>query len=352
MPEQPERLQSLDALRGFDMAMIIGLGELLRTLAKTAGATGLASQFEHVEWDGFRIEDLIFPLFVFIAGASQTFALPRASAQLGRRGAAVRLAKRCSVLFVLGVLYNGGFSKGLDGVRWMGVLQRIALASLGAGLLSLWLKPRGLVAAAVSLLAGYWALLTFTNNGNFSEGGNLTNQFDAQWLPGRKHNGDHDPEGILSTLPAIATAILGVLAGRWLQSTATPVRKAASLAAVGAVSIAVGWVWSFQLPVIKKLWTSSFVLVAGGWSALLLALFYYIVEIRLWRAWTAPFLWIGMNPITLYLVVNLVQPRSLATRFTGPVANGPMEFLGPGVGFGLLLALARFLYVRRIFIRV
>ena len=334
------------------MALIIGLGELLRAVAKAAGATAVAGQFEHAEWEGFRIEDLIFPLFVFIAGASQTFSLPRAASQLGRGGAALRLGKRCALLFLIGVLYSGGLSKGWDSVRWLGVLQRIALASLGAGLLSLWLKPRGLVAAAVALLAGYWAMLTFTNGGTFAEGANLTNQFDARWLPGRKYNGDHDPEGILSTLPAVATALLGVLAGRWLQSPAAPARKAAMLAVAGVAMLALGWAWSWQFPVIKKLWTSSFVLVAGGWSVLVLALFYWLVELRNWRAWTTPFVWIGMNPITLYLIVNLVPLRPIGMRFTGPVPNSSWEWLPPAVGFALLLAVARFLYKRGIFLRV
>jgi predicted acyltransferase len=195
-------------------------------------------------------------------------------------------------------------------------------------------------------------MLTFTNGGNFAEGANLTNQFDAQWLPGRKYNGDHDPEGILSTLPAIASALLGVLAGQWLQSSATAARKAGTLAIAGAISLALGWAWSWQFPVIKKLWTSSFVLVAGGWSAMLLALFYWIIEIRRRRAWATPFVWIGMNPITLYLTVNLVQLRSVASRFTGPIPHGPLEWIGPAVGFALLLAFARFLYKRGIFLRV
>jgi predicted acyltransferase len=353
--DRPERLISLDALRGFDMAFIVGFGNALKALALALGFTGFAAQFDHVAWEGFHLEDLIFPLFVFIAGVSMTFSLPLAVERLGRPRAALRLFKRCVILFLLGILVSKGLSDGLEKVRWLGVLQRIALASLGAGLLFLFAGTRTLIAATITLLLGYWALFLFLHDGDpagrFAEGQNVVNRFDAQWLPGRKYDGDHDPEGILSTFPAIATALLGVLAGRWLRSPAMPTRKATGLALAGVILLAIGWTWSWQFPVIKKLWTSSFVLVAAGWSALLLALFYWLVEIRSWRRWTLPWVWIGMNPITLYVLAAFLNPEVFALRLTGPRASCP-TWLPATVGFALVLLVARFLYRRKIFLRV
>jgi predicted acyltransferase len=354
-PTRPERLVSLDALRGFDMAFIIGLGTALKALAVAWGWTALADQFDHVNWEGFHFEDLIFPLFVFIAGVSLTYSLPRAVGQLGRGHTAPRLFKRCVILFLLGIFMSRGIQNGWENVRWLGVLQRIALASLGAGLLFLYCKPRALIAATVTLLLGYWGLFLFLHSGDpanrYVEGQNVVNLFDAQWLPGRKYDGNHDPEGILSTFPAIASALLGVLAGLWVQSTATPQRKAVALAVAGAVLLGLGWAWHLQFPVIKKLWTSSFVLVAAGWSALLFALFYWLIEIRRSLAWTPPWVWIGMNPITLYILAGIVSFTTVAKRLTGP-ANASPEWLPPAVGFLLILLLARFLYRRKIFLRV
>jgi predicted acyltransferase len=351
---RPERLVSLDALRGLDMAFIVGFGNALKAIALTLGATALAEQFNHVAWEGFHLEDLIFPLFVFIAGVSMTFSLPRAVQTLGRPRAALRLLKRCAILFLLGIFVSKGLSDGWDRVRWLGVLQRIALACLGAGLLSMVLGTRGLIAATVTLLVGYWALFYIvpvdSPAARFAEGQNFVNRFDAQWLPGRKYDGDHDPEGILSTFPAIASALLGVLAGRWLQGIERPSRKAAGLAAAGAILLALGWAWSWNFPVIKKLWTSSFVLVAAGWSALLLGLFYWLVEIRRWKKWTTPWVWIGMNPITLYVAAAVVNPENLALRFIGPKSSCP-TWLPATVAFALVLLFARFLYRRGIFLR-
>jgi predicted acyltransferase len=342
---------SLDALRGLDMAFIIGLGGVFAAIATALGMPELAKQFDHVKWEGFHFQDLIFPLFVFISGVSVTFSLSRSVERHGRGGAALRFARRCAILFLIGILMNGGFNKGIDGVRWMGVLQRIALATLAAGLMYLFMDTRDLIAAAGALLAGYWALLTFTNGGNFTEGANVVNQFDARWLAGRKYDGAHDPEGILSTFPAIATALLGVLAGLWIGGVASPWKKVWVLAAAGGALLALGWAWSWQMPVIKKLWTSSFVLVAAGWSALLLALFYWLAEVFAWRAWAAPWVWIGSNSITMYIVANVARPFALAERFTGSLPD-TWKWVTHAVAFALLLLLARFLYKRQIFIRV
>ncbi len=354
-PTRPERLVSLDALRGFDMAFIVGFGTALKAIAVALGLTAVADQFNHVAWEGFHLEDLIFPLFVFIAGVSLTFSLPRSIANIGRGKTAARLFKRCLILFLLGIFMSKGLTDGIDRVRWLGVLQRIALASLGAGLLFVYCGTRVLIATTVTLLLGYWALFFFGHQGDaanrYAEGQNIVNQFDAQWLAGRKYDGNHDPEGILSTFPAIASALLGVLAGRWVQSAAAPAKKAAALALAGVISLSLGWAWSCQFPVIKKLWTSSFVLVAAGWSAMLLALFYWIVEIRNWRVWTTPWVWIGMNPITLYILAGLLNPEVIALRITGPKSMCP-TWLPATVGFALVLLVARFLYHRKIFLRV
>jgi len=159
-----QRLISLDALRGFDMCWILGLSSLVTVLLKksqVSWAPTIIDQLEHVPWAGFHFYDLIFPLFLFIAGVSLSISLPKRLAKEGAAVTAGKLILRAALLFLFGVIYSGGLQKGIDQVRWLGVLQRIALGSCFAGLLSLWLKPRGLIAALVLILVTYWALLTF-----------------------------------------------------------------------------------------------------------------------------------------------------------------------------------------------
>jgi len=323
----------------------------------------LDAQMTHKPWEGFAFYDLIFPLFVFIAGVSLVFSLSKRIQTEGRAAAARRVVVRAAVLYLLGVLYYGGFSKQFADVRLLGVLQRIALCYLAAGLLFCWVRPRGLLAVAVALLAGYWALLSFVpvpgvGRGSFAEGKNLANYLDARYLPGRKWDGDHDPEGLLSTLPAVASCLLGTLAGLWIREARVgPHAKALGLLLAGAAGVGLGYAWGLQFPIIKKLWTSSFVLVAGGFSAMLLGAFYLVLDVWQWRRWAAPLIWIGVNPITLYLLDGIVNYRDLAERCVGgdlgrllfgpygPVAVSLLAVL-------LMLAVARFLYVRQIFLRV
>jgi predicted acyltransferase len=269
-PSRP-RLLSLDALRGFDMMMILGADESLYALHRLHehGLTGfLASQFDHADWEGFRFYDLIFPLFVFIVGISIVLSLGRHLAEGGRGAVYRRIFRRFALMFVLALIYYGGVSTLWPDIRLMGVLNRIALCYLAASLLFLHLRWRGLVAVTVVLLAGYWALMTFvpfpdvrprapdgqllstlltaTNTaqlnwtgtpklrGVFDKGVNLANYLDQKYLPGRKWDGTWDPEGLLSTLPAIATCLLGVLAGLLLQcQTLDGQRKVFWLAAGG-----------------------------------------------------------------------------------------------------------------------
>lgn len=363
-PAMP-RLRSLDALRGFDMFWIVGAEELVRGLQKT-GATGpvalVAEQLHHKAWAGFHFEDLIFPLFVFIVGVSLVFSLTRSLEKHGRGGALMRVLRRASALYVLGILYYGGLSTPVEKIRLLGVLQRIALCYLFASLLFRYLKPKALVGVCVGLLVGYWALLSFVpvpghGAGNFAEGANLTNYVDSQFLPLRKWDGDHDPEGMLSTLPAIASCLLGVFAGLLLKNPGVPEQKKVGyLVGAGLACLAVGWLWHLNFPVIKKLWTSSFVLVAGGYSCLLLAAFYQIIDVWKFQKWALPFVWIGVNPITIYVGGRFIDFEAMAKLFVGgPVYSalgnyGELVLAMTTLGFGFLFL--RFLYQRNIFLRV
>jgi predicted acyltransferase len=360
-PASSNRLASLDALRGFDMCWILGLGGVVQAVLKGAfpnieAAQFVSSQLEHVRWEGFHFYDLIFPLFVFLSGVSLAIALPRRVARDGTSSACWHLVSRALVLFLLGVYFSGGLKDGWEKVRWMGVLQRIGLASCMAGLLSLRLSTRALVGVTLGILLGYAALLRWVpvpgvEGPSFVEGKNLTNYVDQIWLPGKKYSGTHDPEGLLSTLPAVASALFGVLAGRWMTSMRSQKQILVGLAAAGVTLVVAGWGWHPVFPIIKKIWSSSFVLVAAGWSALFLAAFYWLTDIKGWNGWTPPFLWIGSNPITLYLLGGMGLFRTVAERLVvKPDPSG--GWLSAAVAFGSMLGLARWLYKKGIFLRV
>ncbi len=394
------RLMSLDVLRGFDMVWILGADAVVLALGAMTDnpiVRALAGQMEHKIWSGFACYDLIFPTFVFISGASLVFALPKTLERLGRAGTVRRILLRAVILFALGVLYNGGLTHVWPGVRLAGVLQRIAVAYAATGVLFCFFRPRTCYLIGAALLAGYWALLTFVPvrdivltkenmavvfhtdqpdaaqvrqlyestqtkvTGSYERGRNLANHLDYEWLPGAKYRTYWDPEGLLSTLPAIATCLLGVMAGQCLRrADLTPQRKVRWLAVASAVCVTAGWTWHLQFPVVKDLWSSSFVLVAGGYSLGLLALFYYIVDVRQWRGWCQPFLWIGLNPITLYLATSLVNFREIAEKLGGGSIAHWLDARCAGLGelwlaaltLGLLVALAGFLHRRRIYLRV
>ena len=421
---QARRLMAVDALRGFDMFWIIGADSLVRGLRKmreTELTSGLARQLEHADWEGFRFYDLIFPLFVFIVGVSLVFSLRKTIELEGRAGALKRVFRRGLLLFIVGLFYSGGFSRLWPDIRLMGVLNRIALAYLFAGLLFCFFKPRALLGICVGLLAGYWALMTFVPirniqltrdniarlaaekgdeetaayfrdrrspnpsavkdspawaatqklfygttervTGKFDRGLNLANHLDFQYLPGLEYDTFFDPEGYLSTIPAVATCLLGVFAGLLLRNGGVPdQRKVMCLLGAGLAAVALGSLWSYQFPVIKKIWTSSYVLVAGGYSALLLGLFYWLIEMRQVRAWCQPFVWMGMNSITIYLASNILGGfRRLAERLAGGdvkaffedrVAAGLGEMMVSVVGLALAFWLVHFLYRRKIFLRL
>jgi predicted acyltransferase len=388
------RLTSLDALRGFDMFWIVGGEELVHALYKgwPNGFTGLLHrQMDHQPWQGVHFYDLIFPLFVFMVGVSIVFSLTKTIEQVGKAAAIKRILVRSVVLYCFGLLVYGGISEGIEHVRWMGVLQRIALCYFFTSLLFCFLRPRGLAVACVSLLLGYWALTalvpvrdfnleqehlrsmnlapdspethraflatTTRVRGKFDDGLNLPQQIDFQCLPGHKWDGAYDPEGILSTLPAIGTCLLGVFAGFLVRNQKVPdQKKVVYLLVAGIVAFVLGFTWGMEFPVIKKIWTSSYVLVAGGYASIFLAVFYQVIEIWQWRSWCIPFVWVGMNPITIYMAFHLLKFSDYAKLVVGgPVqgAFGVWSDMVMAIAVAIMsLGLARFLYQKKIFLRL
>ena len=339
--ESPEplsdRLLSIDALRGFDMFWIMGAEDIAKEFARWSDLPGrdlVDEQLEHVPWAGFHFYDLIFPLFLFLVGAVLPFSLGK----LRERGVPARtlywrIIRRTLLLLVLGVFYNNyGHVSELNDFRELrlaGVLQRIGLCYFFAALVVMKTRPRVQVLITAALLLGYWALLANVPApggvaGDYSKLGNLAGYVDAHWLPGKIHQeyyGYGDNEGILSTIPAVATALLGVLAGNWLRSGRSPGAKVIGLVLAGLSCLAVGTAWGWSFPVIKNIWTSSFVLVAGGWSLLLLAFFYWVIDVLRFRAWTFFFVVIGVNAITIYLLPHVVDFHKLVHFFFGALLD-------------------------------
>jgi predicted acyltransferase len=375
-PPATGRLLSIDALRGFDMFWIIGGDVLLRALAHWGDwpiKDLIDEQLEHAEWEGFHFYDLIFPLFLFLVGVMLPFSLGKMQERREPRARIYwRIARRTVLLFALGLLYNHflqlGFYRpplGFDfsTVRIAGVLQRIAICYGVAALIVLHTGVRGQAAVAAMLLLGYWALLAFvpapgSAAGDYSVHGNLAGYVDSRYLPGKifeEYYGYGDNEGLLSTIPAVATALLGALAGHWLRSERSGARKVLGLAAAGVVCLLLGWAWGLWFPIIKNLWTSSFVLFAGGWSLLLLASFYGIIDVLGFRAWAFFFVVIGANAITIYLLPHVIDFGKVGRFFFGGVEQHAGAF-GPVVAaFGVLACewlLLLYLYRRRLFLRV
>jgi predicted acyltransferase len=355
------RLVSLDALRGFDMFWILGADGAMRAWGEashSAPIIALGEQFEHVRWEGFAFYDLIFPLFVFIIGISLVFSLGKIVAREGKAAAYRRLVRRSVLLFLLGVISDGGLAHWYDENLLCGVLQRLALSYFFGGLLFLNLRPRGLAITIVGILLGYWALLSFVpvpdiGRTSFAPEENWAHYVDRLMPPYH----DSDPESYLSTFPAVATCLLGALAGFALKDAALSERRRVLLFILGgAAMVVLGYLWGLQFPVVKRLWSSSYVLVAGGYSFMLLGLFHLVVDHWGYRRWATPFVWIGMNPLTLYVLTNVIDFRKIAALFVGgPVAEAFGRYGDVVIAVGavaIMVALARFLYRKQIFLRV
>ena len=323
-----DRILSLDALRGFDMFWIIGGGAFLEAVASRwpfAWMQAIQVQFtEHVEWDGFRFHDGIFPLFLFIIGATLPWSVGRrVEAGVPRLAILRKVVVRFLWLVLFGLIINGLTRlEGWSELRLFGVLQRQAFGYLGVSLLYLFAPRRGWPWIWAAILVVYAALLAFApvpghGAGDYSPEGNFANYVDRALLqPGQMYKEYGDPEGPLSNLPSIATALMGLMAGDWIhRGNAEASRKSLVLAIAGLACFVAGWALHPVIPVIKKIWTSSFVLVSGGLSLMLLAAFHEMLDVRRWTRGSAVWAAIGANAITAYMGVHIVDFDAISEKF-------------------------------------
>jgi len=366
-PSTGQRLYSLDALRGFDMFWIMGAEAVVHSLATATGSPiweAAAHQLSHPDWNGFRLYDLIFPLFLFLAGVATPYSVGR-DLENGKpkQQLLLRVIRRGLVLVLLGIIYNNGLVlKPLAEIRFPSVLGRIGLAYMFANIIYLYTKQLGQIIWFCALLIGYWLLLSFTSAPGFPMGdltmeGNFASYVDRLIIPGHLHLTIHDPEGLMSTLPAIGTALLGIYAGNLLKhGTMTQPRKALILAIMGVVALVLAQLWNLVFPINKNLWTSSFVLQVGGLSLLLLSLFYYVIDVLGYRRWAFFFAIIGMNSILIYLSEGFIDWHFTAEAlfkwlmqlFSEPYAAVVLALMVLLVKWGFLY----FMYLKKVFLRV
>lgn len=334
---------------------------ILRSLPKIHDSPftrALANQMEHCEWAGFHFYDLIFPLFVFIVGVSIVFSISRMLERSGRLATLKRIFIRSVILFLLGVFYMGGISNGFKNIYFAGVLHRIAVAYFFTALIFCFFRTRAMIALCASLLIGYWILMSFVPVPGIGApflaepGKNLAHYIDDLYLPGRRFEGT-----LLSTMAAVANCLIGVFAGLLLQNwSISNQKKVYWLSGGGAASLFLGFIWSLQFPVIKLLWTSSYVLVACGYSAVLLAIFLQIIEIWDFRRWAQPFVWLGMDAISIYIIANVANFHRLALRFVGGDVRtllGNFADLAQAIlATAFAFCVVHFLYRRKIFLRL
>ena len=333
-PKKPIRLHSLDALRGFDMFWIIGGASLVHALTAYFDwgfLHAIDAQLHHAEWDGFTFYDMIFPLFLFIAGAAMPFSLTNRLNRGENKNKLMRhVIQRGLILVALGIIYNNGlFKTQFIDMRFPSVLGRIGMAYMFAGLIVLNTKLRGQIIWFIGLLLGYWAamaLLPLPGHiaGDLSMQGSLAGYIDVRLIPGRLHKVVHDPEGMLATIPAISTALLGALTGYFLSPDSRrlqPWMKAVCLVLAGTALLWLGKIWNPYFPINKNLWSSSFVVYVGGWSLIFLSFFYLVIDVLGFKKWAIFFTVIGLNPILIYMAPKFINFGFTANAFFGGITK-------------------------------
>jgi predicted acyltransferase len=394
-----KRLLSLDALRGFDMFWIISGEGIFHALANavmtrhslirnthdwTIATKGdlsflerisivISNQLHHTIWNGFTFYDMIFPLFIFISGVSMPFSYykyfsqPDSSDKIStKKKLYIALVKRTLILIILGMVVNGLLKfQGYENTRFASVLGRIGLATFFAALIYLNSSLRWQIVWFILILTGYCAAMLLIpipgyGAGNLSPEGNLSAYIDQLFLPGKLHNTIYDPEGLLSTIPAIASAMMGIFTGqflKWQPGSLNAKQKTGILIASGIILLILGLGWNLFFPINKKMWTSSFVLFSGGWSVLLLAIFYFVIDVKGYHKWCLPFVWIGTNSILIYMAAHgLVNFESTAQFLFGVlISKLPTSYQDALLWTGILviqLKLLQILYNKKLFLKI
>lgn len=363
---RPPRVVAVDALRGFDMFWLIGGAAIVRALPAAEGSwvKGLQAQFQHMKWEGFTFYDLIFPLFLFLIGCSVPIAFTNRRAR-GERDASLyrHIGIRAALMVLIGMTINGNLLT-FDPAKFQisySVLQMLAYGYVVAAVLYLNFSLRVRIAWFCSSLLLYWALETFVRVpgheiGVYAPGKNFGDWFNnlvlGDWQ-GRWRSGWI----VQGALAHSATAMLGVFAGEIFQRSWTPERKLKLFIGLGFATLLAGWLWSFQYPIIKVRWSSTYVLFAGGWSFLLLALFYWVIDIRGVRRLVFPLVVIGANSLLAYIIAEHFKPSftHVSTRLLGGLARycgdwGP-AFLAAGSTAAIWLFLY-WLYRTKAFLRI
>jgi predicted acyltransferase len=287
-------------------------------LVNNPGSAAAYWPLKHARWNGWTPADLIFPFFLWIVGVSLVFSFEsRMRRGDSRRALAFHTLRRSTIIFAIGLLLNG--LPNFDPATWRipGVLQRIAVAYLAAAFITLYSRTRSRLAWMVVLLVGYWALMRFVPVTGYGiptrdipllhPDANLAAQLDRTLMFGHLWEGTRDPEGVLSTLPAIATVLCGVLTAEWLRSNRNARQNAAGMLVAGVAGILAGEVWGIWFPINKNLWTSSFVLFTAGCALVCMAVCYWAVDVNLHRGrWTRPFVIFGTNAIAAYIISEVI----------------------------------------------
>ena len=361
---------SIDTLRGFDMLFIMGFSKLIAMICGLfpgGSDCWLATQMNHVKWDGLQFYDTVFPLFLFIAGMTFPFSYSKQKEQGHSQGKILwKVIRRCLILVFLGLAYSGLFNLNFAHLRIPSVLGRIGIAWMFAAILFMYVGRTGRIIIAGAILIGYWLLLALVpapdalGAGPFTEEGNLVGYIDRILMPNHILLPNRfDPEGTLSTLPAIVTAMLGMFTGEFVKDSESGISgngKTIRMLIAAACLLVVGLVWSQWFPVNKKLWTSSYVLVVGAYSVAMFALFYWVIDVKKWRGWTKFFQVIGMNSITIYMAMRIIDFSKITDFFLkGTAALMPDPWAKALLMAGKILIcwlFLLFLYRKKVFIKV